>query len=258
VSPEDILRLLQDVAAGRMEPARALESLALPPTQELGAPSEAFARVDHHRVTRHGYPEVVFCPGKTTEQVVTICRALAQRGHGFLATRATDDVRLALRAEFDGAQVNDVARTVHLRAERPIERKVLGSVLIASAGTADLPVAEEAAVTAGALGNPVERLYDVGVAGIHRLLNEADALRNAAVVIVVAGMEGALPSVVGGLVARPVIAVPTSVGYGASFGGLAALLAMLNSCAAGVTVVNIDNGFGAAVAATRINVRLAE
>jgi pyridinium-3,5-biscarboxylic acid mononucleotide synthase len=256
VTPDDILRLLHAVAAGEIEPAGALARLSLPPVEEIGAGELAFARVDHHRVTRQGYPEVVYCPGKTAAQIVAICRALASRGEGFLATRADDEARLALRAEFPSVQINDLGRVAHLPAQQQRTRRVLGSVLIATGGTADLPVAEEAAVTAAALGNPVERLYDVGVAGIHRVLRETDSLRSAAVVIVVAGMEGALASVVGGLVARPVIAVPTSVGYGASFGGVSALLAMLTSCAAGVTVVNIDNGFGAAVAASRINVQL--
>jgi NCAIR mutase (PurE)-related protein len=250
-------RLLEEVAAGRIEPAVAFERIAWLPIEEVGAdsadPPVPFARIDHHRAARHGYPEVVFCQGKTPEQVVEICRRIADRGDGFLATRADERVRAALAAAFPDAAVSVPGRLVHLPPAEPIEVPTRGPVLVVSAGTSDLPVAEEAAWTARAFGNRVERLYDVGVAGIHRLLREAEALRRAAVLIVVAGMEGALPSVVGGLVSAPVIAVPTSVGYGASFGGLAALLAMLNSCAAGVVVVNIDNGFGAACAASRIN-----
>lgn len=211
-----------------------------------------FAQLDHARAERIGFPEVVFCERKTVEQVIAICQELAAQSGGFLATRADDATRLALRTAFPSAEVNDLARTVFLRFAEP-QRQLQGNVLVVTAGTGDIPVAEEAAVTARAFSNPVDVLYDVGVAGIHRILNNADLLSRASVVIVVAGMEGALASVVGGLVAAPVIAVPTSVGYGASFGGIAALLAMLNSCASGVTVMNIDNGFGAACAATRIN-----
>jgi pyridinium-3,5-biscarboxylic acid mononucleotide synthase len=257
VSPDDVLRLLESVAAGELAPAGALDRLSLPHIEELAGPDGTFARIDHHRLTRQGFPEVVYCPGKQTDQVLAVCDAIAARGSGFLATRASDDVRAALRRAYPAAEVSDLGRIVHLAGAPRDGLQVGGQVLVVTAGTADMPVAEEAAVTAAAMGNPVERLYDVGVAGIHRVLSRAELLRGAAVVIVVAGMEAALASVVGGLVARPVIAVPTSVGYGASFGGLAALLGLLNSCAAGVTVVNIDNGFGAAVAATRINVRVA-
>ncbi|MBX6362962.1 MAG: nickel pincer cofactor biosynthesis protein LarB [Gemmatimonadetes bacterium] len=251
---EQVLELLRSVAEGRSTPADALERLSWLPVEAVGeveGGGAAFARVDHHRALRQGYPEVVFAEGKTTEQVVEICRRLARRG-GFLVTRTNGATRDALAEAFPGVEVNALARTVHLPggAERGEARP--GPILVVAAGTSDLPVAEEAVVTARALGNDVERLYDVGVAGLHRLLLESDALRRAAVVIVVAGMEGALASVVGGLVAAPVVAVPTSVGYGAAFGGLAALLGMLTSCAAGVTVVNIDNGFGAACAANRI------
>lgn len=252
---DQILRLLEEVAAGGASPAAALERLdwsAVEPVED-GALATPFARVDHHRAVRQGFPEVVFCPGKTMDQLVGICERLASRRTGFLATRADEAARTALAARFPSAEVSDLARIVHLAPDEPLEPEGAGSILVVSAGTGDLPVAEEAAITARALGNPVERLYDVGVAGIHRLLREAETLWRASVVIVVAGMEGALPSVVGGLVRVPVIAVPTSVGYGASFGGLAALLGMLNSCAAGLTVVNIDNGFGAACAAARIN-----
>ena len=218
------------------------------PFEDLG-----FANVDHHRALRQGLPEVIFSQGKTTEQVVEIARRIAAAGATMLATRTDAEKQAALQSAFPRAEVNVLGRTVLVPSEKTSLRRTAGTVLIVSAGTADLPVAEEAAVTASAFGNPVERVYDVGVAGLHRLLARRDALASASVIVVVAGMEGALPSVVGGLVDVPVIAVPTSVGYGASFGGLAALLGMLNSCAAGVTVVNIDNGFGAGVAASVIN-----
>ena len=243
---EQLEALLAEVAAGRLPPAAALDRLRHLPFEDL-----AFARIDHHRALRQGQPEVVFCEGKTLEQVVAICERLAAATGAFLGTRASKAMAEALRRRFPGVQWNAAARTVFQPApDAPAPSG--GPVLIVSAGTSDLPVAEEAAVVAEAFGTRVERLMDVGVAGLHRLLSAGDVLRQARVVIVVAGMEGALPSVVGGLVAVPVIAVPTSVGYGASFGGLAALLGMLNSCAAGVTVVNIDNGFGAAAAASRI------
>ena len=212
-----------------------------------------FATIDHLRPLTQGHQEVVLCQGKTAEQVVGIAERLAAASGSFLATRAEPPQRVALTAQFPRAEVNELGRTVYLPPEPEPAPTGRGTILVVTAGTSDLPVAEEAAVTARALANRVERLTDVGVAGIHRVLAHAEALRSAAVVIVVAGMEGALPSVVGGLVRVPVIAVPTSVGYGASFGGVAALLGMLNSCAAGVTVVNIDNGFGAAAAASRIN-----
>ena len=243
---EQLESLLADVAAGRLAPGAAVERLRHLPYEDL-----PYARIDHHRALRQGQPEVVFCEGKTVEQVVGICERLEAVTHSFLGTRATEPMAAALRQRFPRLAWNPVARTVLLAAATapPATR---GPVLVISAGTSDLPVAEEAAVVAEAFGTRVERLVDVGVAGLHRLLAATDTLEHARVVIVVAGMEGALPSVVGGLVAVPVIAVPTSVGYGASFGGLAALLGMLNSCAAGITVVNIDNGFGAAVAASRI------
>ena len=213
----------------------------------------AFAQIDHLRPLTQGHHEVIFCPGKTVGQVVAIAERLERASGSFLATRAEPPQADALLVRFPRAVCNELSRTVYLAPDPEPAATGRGTILIVTAGTSDLPVAEEAAVTARALRNPVERLTDVGVAGLHRLLTQTDVLRSAAVVIVVAGMEGALPSVVGGLVKVPVIAVPTSVGYGASFGGLAALLAMLNSCASGVTVVNIDNGFGAAVAASRIN-----
>jgi pyridinium-3,5-biscarboxylic acid mononucleotide synthase len=247
VKAEQLEALLADVAAGRVAPGAALDRLRHLPFEEL-----PFARVDHHRALRQGHPEVVFCEGKTVEQVVAICDRLAQVNDSFLGTRCSEEIASALRKRFPRLEWNPTARTVYCppaTRSRPAET---GTILVVSAGTSDLPVAEEAAVVAQAFGHPVERLVDVGVAGLHRLFAASDQLRQAAVVIVVAGMEGALPSVVGGMVPVPVIAVPTSVGYGASFGGVAALLAMLNSCAAGITVVNIDNGFGAAAAASRI------
>jgi pyridinium-3,5-biscarboxylic acid mononucleotide synthase len=246
VTPAQVAALLVEVAAGQITPESALRRLRHLPFEDL-----PFARVDHHRHLRQGQPEVVFCAGKTVEQVVAICERLAECAGSFLGTRATEEMASALAERFEGVEWNPLARTVHLPA-RPLARPPTGDILVVSAGTSDLPVAEEAAVTGAAFGHRVERLVDVGVAGIHRLLSEGERLAEADVLIVVAGMEGALPSVVGGLVRAPVIAVPTSIGYGASFGGLAALLAMLNSCAAGITVVNIDNGFGAAAAASRI------
>jgi len=238
--------LLADVATGRLDPRAAMERLRHLPYEEL-----PFARIDHHRALRQGHPEVVFCERKTVEQVVGICERLEAVAGSFLGTRASDEMAAALRERFPRVRWDPLSRTV-LLADADAPTPTAGPVLVVSAGTSDLPVAEEAAVVAEAFGTRVERLVDVGVAGLHRLLGATEVLEHARVVIVVAGMEGALPSVVGGLVAAPVIAVPTSVGYGASFGGLAALLGMLNSCAAGVTVVNIDNGFGAAVAASRI------
>ncbi len=245
---EQLADLLAEVAAGRLSEGAALERLRHFPTEQLG-----FAQVDHHRALRQGHPEVVFCSGKTAEQVAAICERLANASGTFLGTRASPEQAAALRREFPALEYNVLARTVHLAPAKAVMPAAdAGTILVVCAGTSDLPVAEEAAVVATAFGHPVERLTDVGVAGLHRLLGAAEQLTRAAVVIVVAGMEGALPSVVGGLVRAPVIAVPTSVGYGASFGGVAALLGMLNSCAAGVTVVNIDNGFGAAAAASRI------
>jgi hypothetical protein len=238
--------LLDQVAAGSLDIEAALAQLAFEPVESL-----SYASVDHHRALRHGHPEVIFAPGKSLAQTIGIAERLAEHGDGFLVTRAEGEVRSALMARFAGAEENVLGRTVLLPGREPPPAG-RGTICIVTAGTSDLPVAEEAAVTACALGNPVTRLTDVGVAGIHRVLARREELTEAAALIVVAGMDGALPSVVGGLVSAPVIAVPTSVGYGASFGGIAALLAMLNSCASGITVVNIDNGFGAAVAASRI------
>jgi NCAIR mutase (PurE)-related protein len=241
-----VLELLRRVADGSIDAGQALEQLSLAPTESL-----PFATIDHHRALRQGFPEVIYGATKTAEQVVAIAERIAARGDGFLVTRATPDASGALIERFPTAAANPVARTVHLAGATP-PPPGSGTILVITAGTSDLPVAEEASVTARALGNGVQLLCDVGVAGIHRLLARGDALAAARVIIVVAGMDGALPSVVGGLVAVPVIAVPTSIGYGAAFAGVAPLLSALNSCAAGVTVVNIDNGFGAAVAASRI------
>lgn len=238
--------LLDDVATGRLPVEAALSQLDDAPVDELG-----FATVDTHRALRQGYPEVVYGEGKRPEQTVAICERLAAHGDGFLVTRCDAASQDALRARWPAVEVNAIARTVLLRGTSTTRR---GSkpVAVVTAGTTDLPVAEEASVTLDAFGHDVLRVTDVGVAGIHRILAKRETLHGAGVVIVVAGMDGALPSVVGGLVRVPVIAVPTSVGYGSAFGGLAPLLTMLNSCAAGVTVCNIDNGFGAAVAASRI------
>lgn len=251
MTPDRILRLLEAVAAGKATPVHAVEMLAHLPSDPVAVDDEPpFARLDHHRMLRIGMPEVVYAAGKTEHQVVEICSRLAGGGSGFLATRADAKTRAALLTAFPSAEAHDLARIVHLSGDSPPDSGV--PVAVVSAGTADLPVAEEAAVTAAALGLRVDRLYDVGVAGMHRILEHSARVREAAVVIVVAGMEGALPSVVGGIVGAPVIAVPTSIGYGAAFAGVTALLGMLNSCSAGVVVMNIDNGFGAACAASRI------
>lgn len=248
MSAPELGRLLDEVAGGAMSPAAALERLRRFPVDDL-----QFAQVDHLRPLTQGHAEVVLAQGKTPEQVVGICQSLAEVRGAFLVTRADPAVQEAVSRRFPRAEVNALGRTVVLAPDPPQPLTGRGTILVVTAGTSDLPVAEEAAVTACALGNRVARLTDVGVAGIHRVLRKADELYQAAVVVVVAGMDGALASVVGGMVRVPVVAVPTSVGYGASFGGVAALLAMLNSCASGVVVVNIDNGFGAAAAASRIN-----
>jgi len=241
--------LLERVASGELTANDALEALALEPVESLG-----FATIDHHRALRQGFPEVIYGAGKTPQQIAEIAGHIAARGAGVLVTRLSSDAAEYLRAHLAGVELNAVARTAYLRGNEPSPRGE-GTVVVVTAGTSDLPVAEEAVVTLEALGDCVVRVTDVGVAGIHRVLAKFHELASAAVVIVIAGMDGALPSVVGGLVRGPVIAVPTSVGYGASFQGIAPLLTMLNSCAAGITVVNIDNGFGAAMAASRITHR---
>ncbi len=238
--------LLGEVQRGEVSIEDALARLRGFPYENLG-----FARLDSHRALRKGFPEVIFCAGKTTEQIVRIVERIRSREGRLLATRASPEVAEAVQRTFPDAVYHTAARVIVISGPTPQSGR--GTVLVVSAGTADIPVADEAAVTAETMGSPVERLYDVGVAGIHRLFDNREQLFTANVLVVVAGMEGALASVVAGLVDRPVIAVPTSVGYGASFGGLAALLAMLNSCSPGVAVVNIDNGFGAGYLAHLIN-----
>jgi NCAIR mutase (PurE)-related protein len=239
--------LLAALQRGEVSVDDAISRLRTLPYEDLG-----FAKVDHHRALRNGFPEVVLGEGKSPEQVVAIAERLAAAGGNVLVTRLAGAAAERLVQAVPGFAYQPEARLA-MRRVQTSPGPGRGTVLVVSAGTADVPVAEEAALSAEVMGNPVERLYDVGVAGLHRLLLQRERLWEAAVLIVVAGMEGALPSVVGGLVERPVVAVPTSVGYGTSMGGLAALLGMLNTCAAGVVVVNIDNGFGAAAAATRMN-----
>ncbi len=249
-SNKQLQDLLDRVARGELDTKTALEqlldALRAQPYEDLG-----FARVDHHRSVRQGFPEVILGLGKTPAQIAALAAAIVARGSTLLVTRATEAAYEAVRVQVPGATYYADAAIIALRQQDVTIGN--GTIVVAAAGTADLPVAEEAARTAELMGNEVTRLYDVGVAGLHRLLGERARLAAARVIIVVAGMDGALPSVIAGLVGVPVIAVPTSVGYGASFGGIAALLAMLNSCASGVSVVNIDNGFGAAAMASLIN-----
>jgi NCAIR mutase (PurE)-related protein len=246
---DTILAMLQRVRDGGLRPEEAMERLANLPYEEAG-----FAKIDHHRQLRMGLPEVIYAAGKTAAQVGEIFFRMAAMGGDVMATRADEAAFAAVKTLVPESEYHAVARIVALRQASPASAS--GTLAVLCAGTSDLPVAEEAAVTAEVMGARVRRIYDVGVAGLHRLLAHREALREAEVVIVCAGMEGALPSVVGGLVAAPVIAVPTSVGYGASFGGIAALLGMLNSCSPNVTVVNIDNGFGAAYSASMILQRI--
>jgi pyridinium-3,5-biscarboxylic acid mononucleotide synthase len=250
MTSSELQKLLESVRAGTLDPAaasdRIVAAMRAAPFEDLG-----FARVDTHRELRQGFPEVILGIGKTPAQIAAVASRIAGRGQPLLVTRAEPEAFDAVRRVVPGATYHDVARAITLaQGEIPRGR---GTILVACAGTSDLPVAEEAAVTAELMGNSVDRLCDVGVAGIHRLLTEQNRIQSARVIVVVAGMEGALPSVVGGLVKVPVIAVPTSIGYGASFGGIAALLGMLNSCASGVAVVNIDNGFGGGAMASLIN-----
>jgi hypothetical protein len=246
MDPSFLSDLLDRVKSGALTKEEALAKLSGLPFEDLG-----FARVDHHRALRKGFPEVIFAAGKTADQTATVFERLAAKSDRVLATHVSPDVAERVLEVVPSALYHPVPRCVTLDLRSDETRT--GSVLVVCAGTSDIPVAEEAALTAHLMGALVDRITDAGVAGIHRLLSEGELLRCARVVVVVAGMEGALPSVVGGLVAAPVIAVPTSVGYGASFGGVAALLAMLNSCASGVSVVNIDNGFGAGYQAALIN-----
>lgn len=239
-------KLLNNLYKGKIDPDRALNQLKKLPYEDLG-----FARVDHHRNLRKGFPEVIYCEGKSISQIISIAKEILSLGDALLATRGNKEIFNKIKKIYSEAQYNELARTITVFPKK--KKKKAGKVLVLSAGTSDIPVAEEAVVTADILGSNVEKIYDVGVAGIHRILDRKESLFAANVIIVVAGMDGALASVVGGLVEKPVVAVPTSVGYGASFHGLAALLTMLNSCATGVAVVNIDNGFGAGFFAHKIN-----
>ena len=247
MTKEQLTKLLRGYKRGAVAESRIVAALSSLGPEEIG-----FATVDHHRQLRQGFPEVIFCQGKTPAQVAGIAARINARKSPLLATRATRAHFAAVMRKVRGARYDESSRTITANGPSRPDRS-RGTILVITAGTSDIPVAEEAAVTAAMFGSPVDRLFDVGVAGIHRLLMKSDLLAKASVIIVAAGMEGALPSVVGGLVSVPVIAVPTSVGYGASFGGVAALLAMLNSCASGITVVNIDNGFGAGFAASLMN-----
>ena len=246
MTEEQLRQILKDLKTGALSDDQALERLRNLPFEDLG-----FANVDHHRTLRQGFPEVIFGAGKTADHVARIVSAMLPGNHNILVTRATRDQYAQVREVDPSAEFHEAARAIVVRRDNTMRGK--GTVMVVSAGTSDIPVAEEACVTLKLMGNEVEALYDVGVSGLHRLLDRRDRLAAARVLIVVAGMEGALPSVVGGLVSVPVIAVPTSIGYGSSFGGLTALLSMLNSCASNVTVVNIDNGFGAAMVASLIN-----
>jgi NCAIR mutase (PurE)-related protein len=246
MTEDQIRKLLEEFKSGVLSADDALHRLRVLPFEDIG-----LANVDHHRSLRQGFPEVIFGGGKTAEQIVRIVESMYKHEHNILITRTTSAHFERVRQIASEAEFHEGARAITILKDRSIRGK--GTVLVVSAGTADMPVAEEAVVTLKVMGNHVDVLYDVGVAGLHRLLDRRDRLGKARVIIVAAGMEGALPSVVGGLVSVPVIAVPTSVGYGASFNGIAALLGMLNSCASNVTVVNIDNGFGAAVVASLIN-----
>jgi pyridinium-3,5-biscarboxylic acid mononucleotide synthase len=244
--PEDIKKILLDVKEGKSSIDAAMDKLRDLPFEDLG-----FAKIDHHRQLRTGYPEVIFCSGKTTEQTLKIVEKMYEKGSNILGTRATEEVFKRVQSIYKEATYNVDARAFVIKRQPVNESETYISIV--TAGTADIPVAEEAAITAEVFGNKVERIFDVGVAGIHRLYQRLDVIRGGKVIIAVAGMEGALASVLGGLVDKPIIAVPTSVGYGANFQGLSALLTMLNSCAAGVSVVNIDNGFGAGYIAAMIN-----
>ena len=248
MTPQQVLELLEKIREGTLTPEQGLDRLKNLPFEDLG-----FARVDHHRTLRQGFPEVIFAPGKTPEQVVAIVKSLLRQKSNILVTRSDQTTFKRVYRLTKKAQFHPAARAISVVHDTKIYGE--GRIYIVCAGTSDIPVAEEAALTARLMGNQVETTYDVGVAGIHRLLNIREALTQASVVVVVAGMEGALASVVGGLLSVPVIAVPTSIGYGSSFGGLSSLLAMLNSCASNVVVVNIDNGFGAGYVASLINRR---
>ncbi len=242
----DLVKLLQNVRSGKTDIETALNRLKRLPFEDL-----QYAHIDHHRHLRHGMPEVIYCEGKSLEQILGITKRMLANKSDILATRASEPVFKAVKKLDRRAVYHQASRAIVIQHKE--KKTTEGVVIIVTAGTSDIPVAEEAAVTAAALGSTIQTVYDVGVAGIHRVLSKHDILDGARVIIVVAGMDGALPSVVGGLVDKPVIAVPTSIGYGAGFQGLAPLLTMLNSCASGVAVMNIDNGFGAGVLAHRIN-----
>jgi NCAIR mutase (PurE)-related protein len=246
MNQKELQKILENVRAGEISVSDALEVLKHFPYTDLG-----FARIDHHREVRTGYPEIVYCAGKTIEQVKEIFRVMAEKESNVFGTRADNSMFEAVRDLIPETVYYKEARIISIRRKEPEVPKT--TIAVITAGTSDIPVAEEAAVTAELLGNKVVRIFDAGVAGIHRLVDKLPEIKNCRVVIVIAGMEGALASVVGGLVDKPVIAVPTSVGYGANFGGISALLAMLTSCSSGVTVVNIDNGFGAGFSASMIN-----
>jgi NCAIR mutase (PurE)-related protein len=246
MNPEQLRRLMEQVRAGKVKVETALERMRHMPFEDIG-----FAKVDHHRALRHGMPEVIFAKGKTPTQVAAIATRLLKNSKNMLITRADRPMAALIKKKFPKAEYFPLSGAIRVWGDRSIRGK--GKIAVVCAGTSDIPVAEEAQVTAEVMGNEVVAIHDVGVAGIHRLMNSRERLMKARAVVVAAGMEGALPSVVGGMVSCPVIAVPTSVGYGASFHGLAALLAMLNSCASNVTVVNIDNGFGAGYVASLIN-----
>lgn len=246
MNPQKIKKILQDVKSGKIDPDKAFEKLKNLPFEDLG-----FAILDHHRTLRTGMPEVIYAPGKTAAQIEKMASRMRKTGIEVLITRTDNKTFQKIKTKFQNATFNPDARIIHI-PQRKKQKARDGTILVISAGTSDIPVAEEAAITAEAMGLNVKRIFDVGVAGIHRLLAHKDKFDEARVIIVIAGMEGALASVVGGMVDVPVIAVPTSVGYGASFGGISALLSMLNSCVPGVVVVNIDNGFGAACAANLI------
>jgi NCAIR mutase (PurE)-related protein len=243
---KEVEKLLNEVKNGNTTVDKALEVLKNFPYTDLG-----FARIDHHREMRTGYPEIIYCAGKSVEQVKEIVRVMTERENNVIGTRANQEMFDAVKSIVPEAVYYPMARIISVQKKKPETPE--SSIAIITAGTSDMPVAEEAAITAELLGNKVVRIYDAGVAGIHRLVDKLPEIRNCRVVVVIAGMEGALASVVGGLVDKPVIAVPTSVGYGANFGGISALLAMLTSCSTGVTVVNIDNGFGAGFSASMIN-----
>jgi pyridinium-3,5-biscarboxylic acid mononucleotide synthase len=246
MTTKEVEKLLNEVKIGKLSVSQALEVLKSFPYTDLG-----FARIDHHREMRTGYPEIVYCAGKTTVQVKEIFRVMVKKENNIIGTRATNEMFEAVRDISAKAVFHAEAKIISVQNKKPVIPKT--KIAVITAGTSDIPVAEEAAVTAELLGNRVVRIFDAGVAGIHRLVDKLPEIRECRVIIVIAGMEGALASVVGGLVDIPVIAVPTSVGYGANFGGISALLAMLTSCSSGVTVVNIDNGFGAGFSASMIN-----